>query len=106
LEVVFGLAPGVTAPITDTLNGGFVLLAVKGHTFEWVIDLSSVKVKCNVLTLCASPYVVDDVASNGQVITTPLSPITVVVGLCKPYCVTAFGCSAFFAGQGHLLTPP
>ncbi|MGA2682589.1 MAG: hypothetical protein ABSF44_12410 [Candidatus Bathyarchaeia archaeon] len=105
LEVVFGLAPGEVPAITDTLGGGFVLLVVHGHGFEWVIDLSSVKIsKCNVLTLCASPYAVDDpVASNPIVFSTPLSPITVVIDLSKPYCVTAFGCSTLFIGQGHTL---
>ena len=104
LYVVFGTAPDAVPAVTDNLNEGFILLEVKGQTFEWVIDLSSVKLKCDVLTQCATPYVHDDVSSNVPEPTSPLSPINVVIDLCKPYCVTAYGCSTFFTGQGHILT--
>jgi len=104
--VVIGLASGAVPAIpTDNLNGGYVMLVVQGHTFEWVIDQSSIKVKCNVLTLCATHYVLDDVTINPQLPTSSISPITVVVDLCKPYCVNAYGCSTLFIGQGHPVTP-
>ena len=101
LYVVLGLTDGVKPTIpSDFFESNYVMLCVHGHEFEWVID--SVKCKCNVLTICASPAVIPDVASDGRVLT-PLSSITVVINLCKPYCVTAFGCGTLFAGQGHPL---
>lgn len=90
----------VTAP-TDTLAGGYVILCVCGYEFEWQISESSLKCKCDVLTLCAYPYSVLSVANDPSPFVTPLSPIYVTIDLCKPYCVTATGCSTFFVGQGH-----
>jgi hypothetical protein len=107
LYVVFGgVELGAVPALSDSVVGDFVVLVVQDHAFEWIIDLSSVKCKCNVLTFCAYPQVSVEatVTTNTvPVLSTPLSPISVVVDLCKPYCVTAFGCSAFFTGQGHPL---
>jgi len=107
LIAAVGAADGAT-PAFDTLSGGFVILEVQGYAFEWVIDQSTVKCKCNVLTFCASPFAPEVGAGVDPSVefTTPLSPISVVIDLCKPYCVTAFGCSTFFTGQGHVATAP
>jgi hypothetical protein len=76
---------------------------VQDWTFWWRIDPSSIKVKCNVLTLCAYPAELADGVNPSIPTTSSLSAISVVADLCKPYCVTAFGCSAIFTGQGHTL---
>jgi hypothetical protein len=102
LYVLFGAVETAVPAISDSgVEGNIVVLEVQGYVFVWLIDLSSVHCKCNILTLCASPAVIDP---DSVVTTLPSSSISVVVNLCKPYCVTAFGCSALFIGQGHTLT--
>jgi hypothetical protein len=68
----------------------YVILTVKDYTFYWRI--TSEKLKCGILTVCASPA--EEYAP---------APITVVINLKAPYCVTAFGCGVFFVGKGQVL---
>ncbi|HUK84928.1 MAG TPA: hypothetical protein VLU95_03605 [Candidatus Acidoferrum sp.] len=63
-------------------------LQCRGHTFYWKID--SEKLKCSVLTICASPTE-----------TWGPAPLTVTINLKAPYCVAAFGCGIFFVGKGQ-----
>ena len=105
LYVVFGAVLTAVPAVSDSgVPENIVVLEVKGYLFEWLIDLSSIQHKCNFLTFCAYPIVVDPSAVTASVPTsTGLSPITVVIDLCKPYCVTVFGCGTCFIGQWHAL---
>jgi len=98
--------PGTTdgvVPAFDTLTSNYVVLFVQSYAFEWVICPSSVTCKCNILTFTAYPYGVADPSEIQWV--TPLSPIFVTIDLCKPYFVTAIGCSTLFVGQWTPVTP-
>ena len=77
------------------------------YVFTWIID--SFSVKCHVLTVCASPPLIGGPITAGDPVyyLVPLSGITVTV---YPYpatsmCVTAFGCTTLFIGQGHTTLP-
>jgi len=110
LYVFFGAEDGaVPGLVTDGVPGDLVVLVVCDHAFEWIIDQSSIKYKCDVLTFRASPYLTIEVgtAVDPSTVTpiTPLSSICVSIELCKPHLVTALGCTEFFIGTGQPLTP-
>ena len=111
LYVAVGIATDHAVPAFDTLPGGFVILYLQCYAFEWQICQSSVNEKCNVLTFWAYPFspiegtVVPASVPSYQFVT-PLSPIFVTIDLCKPYCVSATGCSTLFSGTGHTVVPP
>ena len=104
LWVWFGTEPeAAPLALTDSgVTGGYVLLVVQCHALWWIIDMSSVKLKCNTLTFCAYPETVLAASDPATIVTTEaLSPITEWINLCSPYCVTALGCTTLFVGQGH-----
>ena len=105
LWVWFGTEPEAVSALTDGVTGDYVLLIVQCHALWWTIDMSSIKLKYNTLTFCAYPETLVTIPDPTTIVTTePLSPITVSINLCSPYCVTALGCTTLFIGQGHTVT--
>ena len=88
-------------------RGNYVRLEVKSdsatYNFYWFIE--QWKVECDTLIVCASPSGIIPLTVTTDPEPLSSTTITVYPYQASSYWTTAFGCAAFFIGQGPALTP-